>query len=80
MKNIAEWIFINTLFARVLALFFLDCFYPTRLTSEAFKVFLILLRSQVYEHFIQNVLCLQLYVLCQITERAFGKCVDLEIE
>lgn len=35
MKNIAEWIFINTLFrfssvlsGSVLALFFLDCFLP----------------------------------------------------
>ena len=40
MKNIAEWIFINTLFAfavlRALALFFLDCFYPYPFTIRGF--------------------------------------------
>lgn len=40
MKNIAEWIFINTLFAFANSgAVFLRLFYPTRFTSrEAFKV------------------------------------------
>lgn len=50
MKNIAEWIFINTLFAFANSgAVFLRLFYPTRFTSrEAFKVSYFFTDSRLY--------------------------------